>query len=399
MNIANVLLSLFIFCIIVTFHEFGHFLLAKLNGVGVEEFAIGFGPKLISKKYKDTIYSIRLIPLGGFCAMVGEKEFEDEDTKPSKPKKSLFKKKQSQNEEENKIEKTEEEKEDTKKETISKKEIDMNKAFSNKKLWQKFLIVLAGPVFNFILAFIVAIIYITFFGSPHPADIGEIVEGLPAAESEMQVGDRIIAANGRHISSFQDLHAYTSIYQNKTITFDAIRNGEKVRYTITPAYNKEYNKYIFGFRYTDEYITEGRSVFDIIKMSYYECRYYARMVYDSFYLIAHKDASINDMSSIVGVVDMMDTGMEEVKETGGTSSLIGFCLFFTVLLSMNLGIMNLLPIPALDGGRLFIYIIEGFTRKPIPPKIENALNTIGFILLFGLMIYLTINDVFKIAMR
>lgn len=398
MNIANVLLSLFIFCIIVTFHEFGHFLLAKLNGVGVTEFAIGFGPKLISKKYKDTIYSIRLIPLGGFCAMVGENEFEDED----KDEENEENKEKEDEDKEIKEEKKSFFHKDKKKEEKKAKEkieIDPEKAFSNKKLWQKFLIVLAGPLFNFIMAFLVAIIYITFFGSPPAARIGEIVDGTPAAESEMQVGDVIVGMNGRHISSFQDVSSYTSVYTNRPIVFDVIRDDQHIQYTISPAYNEEYGKSIFGFRYESDYITEGRSVFDILKMSYYECRYYARMVYDSVYMIANKEASVKDISSIVGVVDVMDTGMESAKELGGTKTLIGFCLFFTILLSVNLGIMNLLPIPALDGGRLFIYLIEGITRKSIPPKIENAINAIGFVVLFGLMIVLVFHDIIRIAMR
>lgn len=349
------IIAIFLFCIIVIFHEFGHFLLAKLNKVGVKEFACGFGPKIISKKIGETTYSIRALPLGGFCSMVGEDEIvEDEKL--------------------------------------------LKKSFSSKKVWQKFLIVVCGPIFNFILAFVCAIIYITMVGSPDPAQINMVYENTPAYESGIQVGDVIVSINGRQMDSTADVQFYNATHGGKTYNLVIDRNGELQNITLNPAMDEQTNSYYMGISLSNTVTKDGRNVFNILEYSYYEVRYWTRVVFDSLSMLFTGSASVKEMSGVIGIVEVVGDNVQESVNYGFVTT-IATCLSIIVFLSTNLGVMNLLPIPALDGGRCVIYIIEAITGKKIPAKIENAINAIGFILLMGLMVFVCANDIFKLFTR
>ena len=350
----NIIISILIFAIIIVIHEFGHFLLAKLNGVGVIEFAVGMGPKLLSKKIGETVYSLRLIPFGGFCSMVGEDTPDD-------------------------------------------KGIDKEKSFAEKSLLRRFSIVIAGPLFNFLLAFVCAIIYVTMFGTPNPAKVVQVYENTPAMESGIEVGDVIKSINGRKMASHNDITEYNVTHGGEEYSIVVDRNGEELTYTIMPVFSEDTGYYIMGVSIDATYTTEGRSLGTIFSSSYYEIRNTIRTVFDSFRMLGKGTASVKDMTGVVGIVDMMGDSVEEANETSGTTGVISFVLYMLIFLSINIGIMNLIPFPALDGGRCFIYIIEAITKKTLPRKVEAVINTSGLLFLMGVMVIVLFNDIFRIV--
>ena len=341
----NIVIALIIFGIIVLIHEFGHFLFAKLSGVKVVEFSVGMGPRIFSVKGKETRYSLKLLPLGGSCAMYGEDE--DEDAPGS---------------------------------------------FNSAPLLGRIATIAAGPVFNFILAFLVAIFIVANVGVDKPV-ISGFVSGLPAESSGLMVGDEIEKINGRDIDFYRSVSTYLFMNQGKDITLTVKRNNEKQTITVTPMYNEEYSQYMIGIKSSG--YEKLKNSFSILKYSVLEVKYTISMTVDSLIYLLRGRAKASEISGPVGIVNMIGTTVNESKPYGIFVVLLSLSQM-VLLLSANLGVMNLLPLPALDGGRLIFLFLEAIFRRPLNRKVEGYIHFAGFALLMLLMVFVMFNDIRKI---
>lgn len=442
MSIVSILIAIVIFGILIFSHELGHFLMAKLVGVGVIEFSIGMGPRLISFKKGETRYSLKAIPFGGSCAMVGEDAagageigLNDED-----------------------------------------EEIDPEKSFQNKSVWARILVVIGGPLFNFILAFILGVILTASMGT-NDAVVTNISARSKVSETDLSVGDTILEINGHSISLGQEISLVRSAYpigeEDVRVVFE--RDGEKHEITYDPSYTV----YATGITYQGtsdlatlvsvtedspagraglmagdtitsingeaipsgdalaEYISENpfseeevvmtisrdgetfdvhiapelvkgyslgfsastynkdASFFEILGGGFKQVGYGIKAVIYSLKMIFGGQASVKDLSGPVGIVRVIGTTIDATASEG-TSMVVLNMVSLSILLSANLGIVNLFPFPALDGGRLVLLIIEAVTKKKLPTKAEGILNLVGFALLMALMLFVMYNDIVKI---
>ena len=343
--------AVLIFGIIIMIHEFGHFLFAKLNGIGVIEFSLGMGPRLYSFEKGGTRYSIKILPFGGSCMMLGEDEENSDQS-----------------------------------------------AFNNKSVWARISVVAAGPFFNFLLAFLLSMVIVGLTGY-QPATVMEVMDGYPAKEAGLLPGDLITEINGRNIHSKDDITLYIQTHAGKTITVEYKRadgNGgvERRSAVIVPQYSEEDGGYLMGVRF-DGVAKPVSGLGQLLVHSAYEVKYWIQYVFDAFYMMFHGEVSLNDLSGPVGIVTTIDDTVDQVIPYGRTVvilTLINFC----ILLSANLGVMNLLPIPALDGGRLVFLFIEAVRGKPIDKEKEGMVHMAGMMLLMALMVLVLFNDVRKL---
>ena len=427
----KILIAIIIFSAIILFHEFGHFLFAKLNGISVTEFSLGMGPRLWSFQKGETRYSLKLLPLGGSCAMVGEDTDEEE----------------------------------------------IPGSFNAASVWSRISVVAAGPIFNFILAFVLAVIIVGFVGYD-PAEVLEVDKNSAAAEAGLQNGDIITEYDGYHVDLAKDLYVYmylNDLKEGNTVSLKVRRDGRSetisytpdvsVRYllgfnrsdassmtveslidgmplqaaglqpgdtitaingveiadgeaydaylaehplssepveitydrdgldytaTITP---KEYRTPQLGFSYNLGYTkTSG---LQILKYGALEIKYMIRTTLLSLKELVTGQLGFQNLSGPVGVVDAIGTTYEESKSEGIMMLWMNM-LNMAVLLSANLGVMNLLPLPALDGGRLVFLIIEAIRKKPINREIEGRIHFAGLMAFMVLMVVVMYNDILKI---
>jgi len=347
----SIILALLMFGFLVFFHELGHFLLAKKNGIRVNEFAIGMGPKIASFKKGDTVYCIKILPLGGSCMMAGE----DEDSE------------------------------------------DIN-AFNNKSVWARISVVLAGPIFNFILAFILAIVVIGTVGYDKPQIIG-VMDGYPAAEAGFQEGDVIKKINEKKITIYRDVTLYLALHTGESMTVTVDREGQDYTATIVPKLSEDGSRYYMGV-YVSSLRTKTSPI-ETLKYSLYEVKYQIATVIESLGLIFKGRVTVNDLSGPVGIVDMVNDVVEESTsdevdfKTNAISVTLNI-ISFAIMISANLGVMNLLPIPGLDGGRLLFLIIEAIRGKAIDREKEGMVHLVGLVLLMALMVVVMFNDFRKI---
>lgn len=421
----KIIIALLVFSVIVLFHELGHFLLAKRNNIAVTEFSLGMGPRLLSAEKGGTRYSLKLFPIGGSCMMVGEDD--DDNTEGS---------------------------------------------FNNASVWARISVVAAGPIFNFILAFVFAMIITSVVGYD-PAKVLQVTEGSPAAEAGLQEGDVITEFQGRHISIGRDLDSYMNLHglQDEEISLTYKRDGKKYDITYTADSEK---RYMLGFYYMTEgepQITQvmigspmaeagvipgdiireinGVAVADakelqeylsghpldgsevtlgmerdgkvetivatpqmtktvdsgfvyniyrektnfsgVMKYSAVEVRYWISSTIESLMMLVKGQFSMNDLAGPVGIINVIGDSYEEAKEEGAVMVWMQM-LYWAILLSANLGVMNLLPIPALDGGRLVFLLIEAVRKKRLNPNVEGMIHFAGFMLLMLLMVFVMFND-------
>lgn len=415
---------------IIIFHELGHFLLAKRNGIAVTEFSLGMGPRLLSKVIGETRYSLKLFPIGGSCMMVGE---DDDD--------------------------------------------DSQGSFNRASVWARISVVAAGPIFNFILAFIFAMIITSVIGYD-PSTVLQVEEGSPAQKAGLQEGDVITEFQGRHISIGRDLELYMTLHglQDENVTLTYERDGEEHEISYTA---DSQTSYLLGFYYNitegepevtqvmldgsmmeagvqagdiireinGVKISTGQDIQDyiaanpldgseitlgierngdirqisitpkmtkqvdsgfvynlyrektnfpgVIKYSAVEVRYWITSTIESLVMLVKGQFTVNDLSGPVGIINVIGDSYEEAK-TEGTVMVWMQMLYWAILLSANLGVMNLLPIPALDGGRLVFLIIEAIRRKKINPNVEGMIHFAGFVLLMVLMVFVMFNDIRRI---
>ena len=423
----KILIAILIFSVIIIFHELGHFLLAKRNGIKVTEFSLGMGPRLLSTQKGETRYSLKLFPIGGSCMMVGE---DDDD--------------------------------------------DSEGSFNKASVWARISVVAAGPIFNFILAFVFAMI-ITSVAGYDPARVLQVEENSPAAKAGLQEGDIITEFQGRNMVLGRDLDSYMMLHglEDEDITLTYKRDGKEKEVSFE-AYSEE--KYMLGFSYVptpdgepevtqvvlngammeagvqagdiireingeaietsqeiQEYweknpldgseislgierdgevqtislkpqmtkqidtgfvynlYREKTNFLGVLRYSASEVRYWISNTIESLMMLIKGQFSVNDLSGPVGIIDVIGDSYEEAKEEGTVMVWLQM-LYWAILLSANLGVMNLLPIPALDGGRLVFLAVEAVRKKKLDPNVEGMIHFVGFVLLMLLMVFVMFND-------
>lgn len=340
----GIVLAILLFGFIVFFHEFGHFLLAKKNGIDVEEFAVGMGPVIFQKKYRRTRYSIRLLPIGGFCAMGEDEEASDSPG-----------------------------------------------SFNRKSVWARISVIAAGPVFNFILAWIFAVILIFMIGYDEPV-VSDVEAGYPAAEAGLQAGDRIVEMGGRKIHIYREVSAYLQFHPGENVAVTYERNGKETSVTLTPKMDEELGYERIG-------IAGGTStradLFSAVTYGTYEVKYWIQVTIDSLRMLATGRIGVDQLSGPVGIVDVVDDAYQQSRSYG-IFVVAAQMLNLAILLSANLGVMNLLPLPALDGGRLVFLFVEAIRRKRVPPEKEGYVHFAGIVLLMILMVVVMYNDIQRV---
>ena len=339
-----------IFGTIVLAHEFGHYLLAKVNGIHVVEFAIGMGPKLVGFHRNGTDYVIRLLPIGGACMFEGEDGLNQAEGEPSP------------------------------------------NSFNAAPVWARISSVVAGPLFNFILAFVLAIILVGFTGSDKPVILG-VMDGYPAQMAGLEPGDMITKMNGEKIYLSREIYINTYLNGDKPMVVEYERDGELYTTELLPMYNEETGRHLIGLQgYGEAVEAKGLSVF---KYAYYEVRYSFVSTIKSLKMLVQGEASKDDVSGPVGIAQVIGEVAEESTPYGPLVLLLNLCNI-ALLLSVNLGVLNLLPLPALDGGRLVFMLIEAVRGKPIPPEKEGMVHFAGFVALMVLMVFVMYNDIIKL---
>lgn len=349
-----------IFGVVVIAHEFGHFLIAKANGIHVVEFAVGMGPCIFSRRKGGTKYSLKLFPIGGACMFEGEDGVVEKDEA-----------------------------------TDQAKEPGPG-SFLKAKVWARIATVAAGPLFNFILAFIVALVVVNMSVTRDPV-VSQVTEGGGAQAAGLQAGDRIISLNGEKVKLYQEISVYMQLsYRGGDIEVVYERNGERHTTLVTPQYDQEYGYYFLGIQNSDIVKPRGLQSF---KYAWYEMRYSVKMTYTSLGMLFTGRVSRKDVAGPVGIaVNVVGATYEASKKYGWESVLLNM-LNIILMLSVNLGILNLLPIPALDGGRLVFMFIEVIRGKPVPPEKEGVVHLIGLIFFMVLMVFIFFNDLANIFIK
>lgn len=339
----GVIIAILLFGFIVFFHELGHFLAARKNGITVHEFWIGMGPTLFHKKVGETDYCLKILPLGGACVM-GEDDAEDMS----------------------------------------------EGSFNSKSPWRRLSVIVAGPFFNFILAFLCAVIFIACVGFDRPV-VKRVSEGTPAAEAGLEAGDVIVKLNSKSIHIFREISLYNQFHQGEETKVTYERDGERHTVTLTPQ-KDESGYYIFGI-VSGGY--EKGSVFEVLKYGVYEVKYWIDMTLESLGQLLTHAVGVEQLSGPVGVVSVVDSTYQQSKSDGVYYVFLNM-LRIAILLSANLGVMNLLPIPALDGGRALFIIIEMIRGKRVPPEKEGYVHLTGMVFLLLLMAFVMFNDIKRI---
>lgn len=360
--IMTIISFIIIFGLIVISHEFGHFLLAKVNGIHVVEFAIGMGPKLLHFSKNGTEYALRLLPIGGACIFEGEDgKNESSDETDSEQKEEL---------------------------SIPKH----GGSFQDASVWSRISTVIAGPIFNFLLAFLLAFIIVWFNGSDKPV-INGVMEGYPAQEAGIQAGDVITKMNGEKIYLSREIYINTYLNQEKDMTITYERDGQEYNTTITPKYNEEEGRYLVGFHGYGEYVDCRNS--NIFSYSYYEIRYSFQSTIKGLGMLVGGKASKDDVSGPIGIAQIIGEVSEAAAPYGPLVVILNM-MNIALLLSVNLGVLNLLPLPALDGGRLVFLLVEAIRGKPVPPEKEGMVHFAGFVILMLLMVFVMYNDIMRL---
>ena len=347
---SSVIVAILVFGLIVLIHELGHFLFAKMNKIAVVEFSIGMGPRLLHFKKGETTYSIKLLPLGGSCMMLGEDEENPDE-----------------------------------------------RAFQNRSIPARMSVIAAGPIFNFILAFLLSLVLVGMSGYDITY-IKEVTEGSPAYEAGMRSGDKLLKINGEKVSMYQEYILYKLMKPDDKMnqvefsrTDPQTGNQEIQTVTVTPQYSEESKKYLIGILIAPEN-KKAANAGDLVKHGYMEMEYDVILTVKSLGMLFTGKASVNDLSGPVGIVVMIDDSVKAgltVSVVAALMNVISMC----ILLSANLGVMNLLPIPALDGGRLLFLIIEAIRGKRMDPEKEGLVNMISMAALMALMIFVVFNDI------
>lgn len=351
------ILFILIFGVVVVAHEFGHFLLAKANGIHVVEFSVGMGPNLISVQKGDTKYSLKLFPIGGACMFEGEDGLNEKDGEPGEG------------------------------------------SFNKASVWARISTVAAGPLFNLILAFLVAFVMVNMSDVCDVRDsvAAQVMEGGGAEAAGMRDGDRILSINGEKVRLYQEISLYMqATYRGGELEVVYERDGERFTTVLTPQFDQEMGSYLLGVVNGEFLEPQG---FDILKYAWYEMRYSVKATYKSLGMLFRGQVGREDVAGPVGIAVNVVGKTYDVAKNYGWESVLVSMLNIVLMLSVNLGILNLLPIPALDGGRLVFLLLEVIRGKPIPPEKEGMVHFVGLVFFMVLMVFVFFNDLVNIFMH
>ncbi|MBR1553698.1 MAG: RIP metalloprotease RseP [Schwartzia sp.] len=338
----TILASVFVFGLLVLFHEFGHFVMAKATGMRVDEFAIGFGPKLVSKKIGETEYSIRVVPLGGFNDIAGMNPAENDAGE---------------------------------------------RGYCEKSVWKRMVVILAGPVMNFLLPIVIFFLIFMVVGVSQPStrpELGEVIPDQPAAMAGLQKGDRIDAINGEKVNEWDDIVRLVRGADESPMKIAYTRKGEVRHATVIPIHDKQENRMIIGVMGALD--TRQPGVLEAARTALWKTGYVIYQMVAGLVQIFTGDAAA-ELAGPLGVMQMT-----------GTVAKLGFAALmnFAALLSLNLGIINLLPVPALDGGHFVTLLLEAVRGKPLGEKAMHYTQVAGITVLVALMLFATKNDIVRI---
>lgn len=427
----NIILAVVIFSLIILFHELGHFLLAKINKIRVNEFTLGLGPTIFGFTKGETKYCLKLLPFGGSCVMDEDIEAEAGD----------------------------------------------DRAFNNKNVWARLSVVVAGPLFNFIMAFVFSLVVILIIGYDRPTvnyveensvayeagltegdvikelngkkvklsrevsfememypsealemlvervedgvliektiiiepekqekyqigiyiesgtrNIYGFTEGSPAEASGLLTGDEVVAVNGVKVATDTDIVNAIETSSGDELVFTVVRDGSEMDVSVKPKFTTVYS---YGFVTDTNLSREKNGVFKALEYSCYEVGYWIKTTIKSLKMLVTGQVGLDQVSGPVGIVSVIGETYTQSKEDGWLYVFLNMTNL-AILLSANLGVMNLLPIPALDGGRIIFFLIEGITGKRLPQKVEGIIHMIGFALLMILMVVVLSNDIMKL---
>ncbi len=345
--IVKYIVAIILFSVIILFHEWGHFLLAKANNIRVNEFSLGLGPTIVGFQRGETKFSLKLLPFGGACMMEGE----DSDSEDSR-------------------------------------------SFQKKPVWGRISVVAAGPVFNFIMAFLFSVIIIGSLGVNLPV-VSDVMDGYAAQEAGLQSGDEIIKMNHKRIHFYKEISMYSLFHEGEPVEVTFVRDGETHQVELTPSYDEESGRYLYGIYGNNAYTRLNPA--KTLVYGVYEVKFWIQYTVRSLEMLFTNQVSVNDLSGPVGIVKVIGDAYEESMADGYFYVFLNM-LNLGILLSANLGVMNLLPIPALDGGRLVFLVIEAIRGRRISENKEGLVHFIGLMCLFALMLLIMFNDVRKLIM-
>lgn len=333
-----VFLAILLLGILIIAHEFGHFIAARLCGIDVVEFSMGMGPLLLKKKdRKGTQFSVRLLPIGGYCQFRGEDEVGDDP-----------------------------------------------RAFGRQKVWKRYVTVLSGPAMNFLIAVLVIVVYLSAMGIqtivPKAAQLEE-----NAMQAGMMIGDEIIAVNGDAVTDTNMIAEAIGASGGNPVEIAVRRGGQELTLIIEPFYDEAENRYRIGITFDQE--RQRISLLESVPFSISYNIESVKMIVDTLRNLIFKGEGADQVTGVVGTVYVI----QDVTRQGG----VDIYLNLLAMISVNLGVMNLLPIPGLDGSRLLFLAVEAVRRKPVKPEIEGAIHAAGFVLLMALTVLLTYQDVLR----
>lgn len=357
-TILTLIISVLIFGLVVMIHELGHFVCAKKAGIQVNEFSIGMGPALFTTVRGGTRYSVRALPIGGYVSMEGEDE-ELEEPDANAPLEEL-----------------------TEAEEVQPKGLP----FPQVKVWKRIIVVAAGAIMNLILGFLVLLIMLAFGDPGASKTVGFVEEGSPVQAAGLQVGDEILAVNGHHCFVMNDVLYELQRTPDQSADLTVKRNGETIQLDnvqFALVENGDSVTMNIGFKV----YALDKNVKTVITQAANYTLFYARLVFRSLVDLVVGRVSVNELSGPVGIV----SAIGQAASMGVTE-----VLSMLALLTVNLGVFNLLPVPALDGGKLVFLVLEGIFRRPVPKKFEILVNAAGMCFLFGLMIFATFNDIVRL---
>lgn len=342
----GIILAILLFSAIIIIHELGHFLLAKANKIRVDEFSLGLGPTIFGKQIGETKFSLKLLPFGGAC-MMGEDEVDDMS----------------------------------------------EGSFNSKSVWARMSVIVAGPVFNLILGWLLCVIMVAWIGYIAPVVTG-VEDGYAAAEQGIRAGDVITEVAGKRVHLWDDisLQNLTNTEGNPVeVTYS--RNGKETTVTLEPRKMEGDAFARMGINGPSERTETG--LIGSLKYGVYTVKYWVDYTFECLKMLIGGQVGIKDLSGPVGIVSVVDDAYQSSVQYGMKSVILNL-MNLCILVTANLGIMNLLPIPALDGGRLVFLILEAVRGKRIPPEKEGMVHFAGFAVLMVLMIVVMFNDIMKL---
>ncbi len=329
----TIIYAILIFCVLIFVHELGHFLAAKACGVKVNEFALGMGPAIFKRQKGETLYSLRILPIGGYCAMEGENEDSDDEG-----------------------------------------------AFNRKPAWQRAIVLVAGSFMNLLTAVILMIVIAFWSGQPTTV-IDQVTDDSPAYEAGLQSGDEIVAVNGEAIEEWSEVIALIGGNESGAVEITVLRDGEELTFAPETEYDEEMGREKIGIA-----VGVSHNVFEAVGDGVKNTGEMTVMMYDVIKQLITGEVSTSELSGPVGIVYM-------VNDTARAGAI--YVVYLAALLSLNLAVINMLPFPALDGGRVLFLIIRLVTGRRVTDEMEAKIHFIGIVLLMVLMVYVTWQDILR----